>query len=201
MNQTIQDVKLHIQIESKIKECDVPGGKCFQDGFELFAYNEKGKPLVPVDSSVTDVDEIEKQKNKTRTYFRNNFTFLGNITGNSTREKRINTTFTLNRKEFRDITFGIKSTGGCGEVIRIKLYYFICKRKYIKSVLLKRTVSPQNGTKIVFGNCSSNSKSISNMEDLKAYCHSNGSWSTEGECSCNEGYEPTDKGCSGMLKR
>ncbi|XP_028394326.1 ephrin type-B receptor 2-like [Dendronephthya gigantea] len=195
-NQSLPDVKLYIEIESQMEECEVQNGVCFKDGFELFKYNGTGEPEIQVDTKATG-DKKEKQKAKA--FFDEHFTFLGNITGNTTSMDRVNTTFTLNFKEFRDITFGIKSRGGCGSVIRIKVYYYICEETFIKSVMFKKTLSPQNGTKVVFGNCSLNSRRSSHMGDLKAYCYSNGSWSTEKNisCLCDRGYEPTeDHGCS-----
>ena len=137
-----------------------------------------------------------------RVFLNNNFTSLGDIIGNATIKERVNTTFNLKLKEFRTLTFGIKSSGGCGSVIRMKVYYYVCKAMFINSVNFKTTMSPQNGSKIVFGNCSENSAAVSKTDGLRAYCHSNGSWSTEADvvCTCKTGYEPTtNKACSGML--
>ena len=199
-NETLYNVKLKIEIESQIEECEVKGGKCFKDGFELLTYNGKGEPEVPYDPK--DSQNVVA-KERARVFFNNNFTSLGNITGNATIKERVNTTFTLNIKEFRTITFGIKSYGGCGSVIRMKVYYYVCEEMFIKSVMFKTTMSPQSGSKVVFGNCSENTASVSKAGGLKAYCHSNGSWSPEegAVCRCDKGYEPTsNKGCSGMLK-
>ena len=178
-----------------MQECDVEGGVCFKDGFELFKYNGVGEPKIPRDEKGS---RNEQKRQETKAYFYENFTFLGNITGNTTSMDPVNTTFTLNFKEFCEITFGIKSRGACGSVIRIKVYYYICKEIFIKSVMFKRTLSPQNGTKEVFGNCSANSRRGSHMSDLRAFCHSNGSWSAERNisCLCEGGYEPTEEhGC------
>ena len=198
-NETLYNVKLKIEIESQIEECEVEGGECFKDGFELLTYNREGEPEVPYDPKNSQ-DVLGKER--AREFFNNNFTSLGNITGNATIKERVNTTFTLNLKEFRRITFGIKSSGGCGSVIRMKVYYYVCEEMFINSVMFKMTMSPQNGSKVVFGNCSENAASVSKAGDLKAYCHSNGSWSPERDvvCRCSKGYEPTsNKGCSGML--
>ena len=198
-NETLYNVKLKIEIESQIQECEVKGGECFKDGFELLTYNGEGEPEVPYDR----LQNINKEKEKVRVFFNNNFTSLGNITGNGTIEERVNATFTLNLKEFRKITFGIKSSGGCGSVIRMKVYYYVCEEMFIKSVMFKMTMSPQNGSKVICGNCSENAVLATKAGGLKAYCHSNGSWSTEENevCRCDKGYEPTtNKGCSGMLR-
>ena len=199
-NESLYNVKLKIEIEAQMEECEVEGGKCFQDGFELFKYNGDGEPEVPYEPK--NQDNIEKEKEMARVFLNNNFTSLGNIIGNATNKERVNTTFNLKLKEFRRITFGIKSSGGCGSVIRMKVYYYVCKAMFINSVNFKTTMSPQNGSKVVFGNCSENSAAVSKTDGLRAYCHSNGSWSTEGDivCTCKKGYEPTtNKGCSGML--
>ena len=204
-NETLYSVKLKIEIESQIEECEVKGGKCFKDGFELLTYNEEGEPEVPYDpkdSQNVVAKERARVLAKGLEFFNNNFTSLGNITGNATIKERVNTTFTLNLKEFRRITFGIKSSGGCGSVIRMKVYYYVCEEMFINSVMFTMTMSLQNGSKLVFGNCSENAASVSKAGGLKAYCHSNGSWSTEGDrvCRCDKGYEPTtNRGCSGML--
>ena len=198
-NETLYNVKLKIEIESQIEECEVKGGECFKDGFELLTYNGGGEPEVPYDQK--DSQNVVA-KERARVFFNNNFTSLGYITGNATIKERVNTAFTLNLKEFRRIAFGIKSSGGCGSVIRMKVYYYVCEEMFIKSVMFKMTMSPQNGSKVVFGNCSENAASVSKAGDLKAYCHSNGSWSVERDvvCRCDKGYEPTsNKGCSGML--
>ena len=182
-----------------MEECEVKGGKCFQDGFELFKYNGEDEPKVPYDPNQSN---IEKQKEMARVFLNSNFTSLGDIIGNATIKERVNTTFNLKLKEFSRVTFGIKSSGGCGSLIRMKVYYYVCKAMFINSVNFKTTMSPQNGSKVVFGNCSENSAAVSKVRGLKAYCHSNGSWSTEGDilCTCKKGYEPTtNKGCSGML--
>ena len=198
-NEMLYNVKLNIEIESQMEECEVKGGKCFKDGFELLTYNGEGEPKVPYDPAKTQ--NIEKEN--ARVFLNSNFTLLGNITGNATSKERVNTIFTLNLKEFRRITFGIKSSGGCGSVIRMKVYYYVCEEMFINSVMFKMTMSPQNGSKVVFGSCSENAASVSKAGDLKAYCHVNGSWSPEegAVCRCDKGYEPTsNKGCSGMLK-
>ena len=68
--------------------------------------------------------------------------------------------------------------------------------------MFMKTLAPQNGTKVVPGNCSANSRVDLSVGNLTAFCHSNGSWSTKEEivCMCKEGYEPTDKrGCSGKF--
>ena len=181
-----------------MEECEVKGGKCFKDGFKLFRYNGEGEAKVPYDANNRDT---KAEKLKSKVYLQNNFSFLGNITGNSTSEERVNTTFTLNLKEFRGITFGIKSTGGCGSVIGMKVYYVVCKKIFIKNVMFVKTMAPQNGTKVVIGNCSANTTLDSRTGGLRAFCHSNGSWTTEGEmvCTCDKGYESTDKGCMGMF--
>ncbi|CAB4026082.1 ephrin type-B receptor 1 isoform X4, partial [Paramuricea clavata] len=200
VNQTIYDVKLHVEIESQMEMCESKD-PCFKDGFELFTYNGEGEPKVPFNKN-SGVN-VEKEKEKAREFFHNNFTYLGNITGNATSKERVNTSFTLNLKEFREITFGIKSRGGCGKVSRIKVYYYVCHETFIKSVMFKKTSAPQNGTTEVLGirSCSANTVPVSSMGDLRAYCHSNGSWSTEGDrdmvCMCVKGYEPTtDHGCA-----
>lgn len=199
-NETLHNVKLKIEIESQMEECEVQGGKCFKDGFELLTYNGEGEPKVPYD--LKDQQNVEKEKEKARIFLNSDFTSLGNITGNATSKEHVNTIFTLNLKKFRTITFGIKSSGGCGSVIRMKVYYYVCQEMFIKSVMFKTTMSPQNGSKVVFGNCSENTAAVKKAGGLKAYCHSNGSWSTEKDvvCRCDKGYEPTtNKGCSGML--
>ena len=178
-------------------KCKVQGGKCFEDNFQLFRYNGEGEPEVPYD--ISNVHNVEKEKENAKVFFNSKFTSLGDITGNATIEERVNTTFTLNLKEFRRITFGIKSNGGCGSVIRMKVYY-VCEEIFIKSVMFKMTMSPQNGSKVVFGNCSENTAPDSKTGGLKAYCHSNGSWSIDGNvaCMCDKGYEPTlNRGCIG----
>ena len=200
-NETLYNVKLNIEIESQIEECEVNGGECFKDGFELLTYNGEQEPEVPYDPK--DSQNINKEKEKARIFLNNNFTSRGNIIGNATIQERVNTTLSLNLKEFRRITFGIKSSGGCGSVIRMKVYYYVCEEMFINSVMFKMTMSPQNGSKVVFGNCSENTASVTKAGGLKAYCHSNGLWSTEGDvvCWCDKGYEPTtNKGCSGMLR-
>jgi hypothetical protein len=202
VNQTIYDVKLHIEIESQMAKCENPHGTCFKDGFELFTYNGEGEPKVPFNKN--QGVNVDKEKEKAREFFHNNFTYLGNITGNATSKELVNTTFTLNLKEFREITFGIKSRGGCGKVNRMKVLYYVCDQTFIKSVMFKKTSAPQNGTTEVVGNCSANTVPVSSMGNLRAYCHSNGSWSTEEdrdiECMCVKGYEPTTNyGCSGMF--
>ncbi len=198
MNQTLYDVELHIEIESQIEKCDGIDGICFKDGFELFRYKGEGEPIIP---SYANKPNANVEKLKTKVYLQDNFSFMGNITGNSTSKERVNTTFTLNLKEFRGITFGIKSRGGCGSVIRMKVYYVVCKEIFIKNVMFVKTMAPQNGTKVVFGNCSANTTLDSRTGGLRAFCHSNGSWTTEGEmvCTCDKGYESTDKGCMGMF--
>lgn len=154
-NETLYNVKLKIEIESQMEECEVKGGKCFKDVFELLTYNGGGEPEVPYDPK--DSQNVVA-KERARVFFNNNFTSLGNITGNATIKERVNTTFTLNLKQFRRITFGIKSGGGCGSVIRMKIYYYVCKEMFINGLMLTKTMSPQNGSKVVFGNCSENSK-------------------------------------------
>ena len=119
-NETLYNVKLKIEIESQIEECEVKGGECFKDGFDLFTYNGEGEPEVPYDPK-----DLQNVKEKGRVFFNNNFTSLGNITGSATIQERVNTTFTLSLKEFRRITFAIKSGGGCGSVIRMKVYYYV----------------------------------------------------------------------------
>ena len=178
-------------------KCKVQGGKCFEDNFQLFRYNGEGEPEVPYD--ISNLHNVEEKENA-RTFINSKFTWLGNITGNATSKERVNTTFTLNLKEFRRITFGIKSSGGCGTVIRMKVFYYVCEEMFIQSVILKTTVSPQNGYKAVFGNCSKNTVPDSKADGLKAYCHSNGSWSTDRNvsCMCDKGYEPiVNQGCIG----
>ena len=198
INQTLYDVELHIEIESQMEKCEVKNGICFKDGFELFRYKGEGEPKVPYDAKNPDT---EAEKLKSKVYLQDNFSFLGNITGNSTSEERVNNAFTLNLKEFRGITFGIKSKGGCGSVKRMKVYYVVCKEIFIKSAMFLKTMAPQNGTKVVFGNCSANTALVSRTGGLRAFCHSNGSWTTEGEmvCTCDKGYESTDHGCMGMF--
>ena len=201
MSQTLYDVKLYVEIESQMKRCDNKNGNCFKDAFELFRYNSERTPEVPFEPRKSS-DEAEKKK--AREFLQSNFTYIGNITGNSTSEEIMNTTFTLNLKKFRTITFGIKSRGSCGTVIRMKVYYIVCKETFINNLMFRKTLAPQNGTKVVFGSCSANSRVDLGVGNLVALCHSNGSWSTEGEivCRCKEGYEFTDKrGCSGMFLR
>ena len=201
MNRTLYDVKLYIEIESQMEPCDNRNGTCFKDAFELFRYNGEGTPEVPYEPGKSGV-ELEAELKKAREFLQSNFTYIGNITGNSTSKEIMNTTITLNLKKFRTITLGIKSRGSCGTVIRMKVYYIVCKETFINNVMFRKTLAPQNGTKVVFGNCSANSKVDLSVGNLTAFCHSNGSWSTEGEivCRCKEGYESTDKrGCSGMF--
>jgi ferredoxin len=179
-----------------MEKCDNKNGNCFKDAFELFRYNDEGTPEVPFAPSISN---IEEEKKKARAFFQRNFTYVGNITGNSTSKEIMNTTFILNFKQFRTLTLGIKSGGSCGSVSRMKVYYIVCKETFIDSVMFVETLAPQNGSKVVFGNCSANSRNNFTRGNLKAFCHSNGSWITDGKivCSCEEGYESTDeRGCS-----
>ena len=196
--QTLYDVNLHIDIESKMEKCKSEDGICFKDGFELFRYNGEGEPKVPYNANNPD---SKAEKLKAREFLHNNFLLLGKITGNSTSEERVNNTLTLNIKEFRGMTFGIKSRGGCGSVIRMRFYYYVCKSTFINSVIFVKTLAPQNGTKAVFGNCSANAGLISRTGSLKAFCNSNGSWTAKEKmlCRCDKGYESTDHGCLGMF--
>ena len=201
MSQTLYDVRLCIEIESQMEPCDNRNGNCFKDAFELFRYNGEGTPEVPYEPGKS-VEGLEAELKKAREFLQSNFTYIGNITGNSTSEEIMNTTITLNLKKFRTITLGIKSRGSCGTVIRMKVYYIVCQETFINSVMFRKTLAPQNGTKVVFGNCSANSRVDLSVGNLTAFCHSNGSWSTKEEivCRCKEGYESTDKrGCSGTF--
>ena len=190
--QTLYDVNLHIDIESKMEKCKSEDGICFKDGFELLSSNG--------DTDNIDLDWVYASNASIENIY--NFTLVGNITANATSQELVKTKFTLNIKEFRKITFGVKSTGGCGSVLRMKVYYFVCSELPVGNrVILKKTSIPQNGTKVVFGSCSVNAVLNSSTGDLKAFCHSNGSWSIgKGEmvCSCEKGYEPTsNQVCSG----
>ena len=196
IHQTLYDVNLQIDIESKVGRCKSKDGICFKDGFELFRNNGNNKNNLNLHGTDPSLSTEHRLK----------FTFVGNIAGNATSEERSITTFTLSIKEFRKITFGIKSTGGCGTVLRIKVYYFVCELLFVNKVVFKKTLSPKNGTKVVFGSCPANTGLVSSTGDLKAFCHSNGSWSIgKGEmvCRCEKGYEPTSNQdcyhCSGMF--
>ena len=197
INQTLDDVKMFIEIDSKMANCDNEDGICFRDGFEIFTYNGNGEPVIPF-----PFNGNSEEKGKNSIYFNNNFDFLGNITGNETSKERFIKMFTIQVKKFNDITFGIKSTGACGTLFRMKIFYYVCQQKYKNSILLTRTLSPPNGTKVIYGNCSTNSEKLTKTSGLRAYCHSNGTWFLEknASCLCRKGYEPTKEGCQGKRK-
>ncbi|XP_046863498.1 uncharacterized protein LOC124457265 [Xenia sp. Carnegie-2017] len=197
INQTLDDVKMFIEIDSKMANCDNEDGICFRDGFEIFTYNGNGEPVIPFPFN----GNLE-EKGKNSIYFNNNFDFMGNITGNETSKERFIKMFTIQVKKFNDITFGIKSTGACGTLFRMTIFYYVCQQKYKNSILLTRTLSPPNGTKVIYGNCSTNSEKLTKTSGLRAYCHSNGTWFLEknASCLCRKGYEPTKEGCQGKRK-
>ena len=177
-----------------MEKCGKYDGICFQDSLQLFSYNDDIRDDI-TNAWFSNIIPIQKFIN---------LTLVGNITGNAKSEELVKTKYTLKIKEFRKIILGIKSTGGCGIVSQIKVYYFVCSELPVGNrVILKKTSVPQNGTKVVFGSCSVNAGLVSSTGDLKAFCYSNGSWSLgKGEmvCRCEKGYEPTsNQVCSGMF--
>ncbi len=186
-----------------MEKCEKSDGICFQDSLQLFSYD---------DDIRDDINNAWGWRNVSIQKFIN-LTLLGNITGSTTSDLPVKTKFTLKIKEFRKIMLGIRSTGGCGTVVRVKLYYFVCRALifrfqkgtiYRNHIILKKTPVPQNGTKVVFGSCSANAVLVSGMGDFKALCHSNGTWSiVKGDmvCWCDKGYElsfPYNR-CVGMF--
>ena len=133
------------------------------------------------------------------------FTPVYTIT-NTTRPKNVkgrgivkeNQTFPLHFNKTEGVLFGIKSKGACAEILKMKLYYYYCKEKFINSVKFENTTSPLNGSKEVAGNCSDNSSLSKDLTNLKGFCQSNGTWSVNEnvKCLCKEGFEPYIwKGC------
>ncbi len=183
-----------------MEKCEKSDGICFQDSLQLFSYN---------DDIRDDIQNAWGWRNVSIQKFIN-LTLVGNITGSATSDLLVKTKFTLKIKELRKIMLGIRSTGGCGTVVRMKVYYFVCRELrgkgtiYRNLIIFKRTPVPENGTKVVFGSCSANAVLVSGAGDLKAFCHSSGTWSIgKGDmvCRCDKGYELSfsNNRCVGMF--
>ena len=105
------------------------------------------------------------------------------------------------------VTLAFRSRGACGDIFRIKMYYYYCEETFNKGIKFKRTSSPAEGFKNVTGNCSVNSVPSNNVTSVNRYCYPNGTWARlendNIQCFCVEGYAPNKKdgSCSSKLYR
>lgn len=175
---------VYVDVEARL--C-VGSTKCSNNCFQVYIYHGKNAPDI-------------------KAYlFPTNFALIYNITDSTASElsnssRRTNHTFTFPKNGSEGVTFGIRSTGSCGEttVYRMKIYYYYCKKTFIKSVEVPNTISPSSGSKEVIANCSKNSSPSRNERTFKGFCRSNGTWeiSSNTECLCDKGFESiSSKGC------
>ena len=102
------------------------------------------------------------------------------------------------------VTLAFRSRGACGDIFRIKMYYYYSEETFNRGIKFKRTSSPAERFKNVTGNCLENSLPSNNVTSVNRYCYPNGTWARlengNIQCFCVEGYEPIKDGsCASEL--
>ena len=120
------------------------------------------------------------------------FSKLYNVTNHTSPDAlllRSNQTFSF-RPNISEAVFAVRSTGACGTIYKLKLYYYECEEMITNLVRFQQTPSPAAGFRAVTGNCLNNAFQTRNSKSLIALCHSNGSWAIDekSSCACGKGY-------------
>ena len=181
---------MHVDVEAELTSC---GRTCYSNYFQVYVYRGNSKLNIPSD---------QNNKKGTKDFLITNFTPVYNITNDTTSKttnKKEHQTFGFYQNGSKVLIFAIRSTGACGKIYRMKMYYYYCEETFINSIKFPETISPASRSREVYGKCSVNSAAPKNEANLKGFCQSNGTWSINYEtmCLCLEGYEPTpSNGCS-----
>ena len=162
-----------MEVEAGFTRCyNVENGDiapCYSDYFEVYIY--PGKYMLYYQNLTS--------------YFKPFYNITINTSPTATLIRTTQTCSFHSENYSQGVTLAFRSRGACGDIFRIKMYYYYCEETFNRGIKFKRTLSPAEGFKNVTGNCSENSLPSNNVTSVNRYCYPNGTWARLEMTICN----------------